>query len=134
VRLRLGRAFGLGGWDVAEADQVDLVAGAVFGNFQQVENAEETRFAGKLGRDVGEADGLDRIDFDFTFFHAITAAHLHVWARPDANAAGDVSATNAIAKALGEHHGESLRREEAPENESHLSTSLRFIPIPKLLA
>jgi hypothetical protein len=88
-----------------EANQVDLFAAAVFGYFQQVEDAEESGFARELGSDVREADGIDGVDFDFAFFHAIAPACFDAGSLPDADAAGDVSATNAIAETLREHHG-----------------------------
>jgi hypothetical protein len=88
-----------------KADQVDIFTGAVFGDFEQVEDAEESRFAGQSRSDVREADRFDRIHLDFAFFHAIAAARFYAGTLPDADAAGDVSATNPIAEALGEHHG-----------------------------
>jgi hypothetical protein len=87
-----------------EADQVDFFAAAVFGYFQQVEDAEESRFTRKRGCDVGEADGLDGIDFDFTFFHGVASADFDAGSLPDADAAGDVSATDAIPEAFCKHH------------------------------
>lgn len=88
-----------------EAHEVDLFAAAVFGYFQQVEDAEETRFAREFGSDVGETDGLDRIYFDLALVHAVASACFDAGSLPDAYATGDVSATNAIAEALGKHHG-----------------------------
>jgi hypothetical protein len=46
----VGHSVGLGlagcGWDVVKADEVDVFAGAVFGDFEQVEDAEEAGGAG----------------------------------------------------------------------------------------
>ena len=102
--------LGAGGWDVVEADEVDVFAVAVFGDFEQVDEAEEAGGAGELRGDVGEADEVDGVDFDFAFFHAVPVADDHMGARPDADAAGDFAAADALAEAFGEGHGESLAR------------------------
>jgi hypothetical protein len=99
-----------------EADQVDLFAGAVLGNFQQIEDAEESGFAREVGSDIREADGLNGIDFDFAFFHAVSSADFDAGSLPNADAACDVSATNAIAEALRKHHGSEFT--PAPVNPS----------------
>ena len=96
-----------------EADQVDFFSAAVPGDFEQVEDAEETGCAGQLGRDVGEPDGLNGIDFDLAFFHAVTSAHFHAGILPYTNARGDIAPTNAIAKAPGEQHGREFTRAQA---------------------
>jgi hypothetical protein len=87
-----------------EADQVDVSAAAVIGDLEQVDDAEKARFARQLRRDVGKADGLDGIDFDLSFLHRIPAAHLHVRARPDTDAARDLAVANPFAQPFGEHH------------------------------
>ena len=92
-----------------EADEIDLFAATVPGNFQQIENAEKTGFARQLGRYVREADGLNRIHFDFAFFHAVMPACFYPRILPDTSAARDFSATNAFTEAPGEHHGKSLQ-------------------------
>lgn len=94
--------------DVVEADEVDVVAFAVLGYFKEIEDAEESRGAGKLRGDVGEADWLDGVDFDLAFFHAVAGADGHVRACPDADAAGDLAAADSFAKVFGERHEESL--------------------------
>ena len=91
-----------------EADQIDVFAFAVLGDFQQIDEAQETRFARQLRSDVRKADRLDGIDFDLAFFHAVAVADLDVGARPDADAARDFAAADSLAKALGEHHEKSL--------------------------
>jgi len=91
-----------------EADEVDVVAFAVFGYFEQVEDAEEAGFAGELRRDVGQADGFDGVDLDFTFLHFVTIASDDVRARPDADAGGDFAAADAVTETFGEDHGVGL--------------------------
>ena len=91
-----------------ESDEVDLVALAVFGGFEQVEDAEEAGGASQLGSDVGEAEGLDGVDFDFAGPHGVAGADADVGAGPDADAGGDFATANAVAKTLVEDHGVSL--------------------------
>lgn len=94
-----------------EADEVDVLPGAVLRDFEQIEDAEEAGGAGECGRDVGEADGLDGVDLDFTFFHAIAAAGADMRTRPDANRAGDLAVADSFAQTLGElHEGKHSRR------------------------
>ena len=88
-----------------EADEVDVVTAAVFCDFEEVENSEEAGSASEMRSDVGKADGLDGVDFDLAFFHAIALAHGDARARPDADADGDLTAANASAETLREYHG-----------------------------
>ena len=106
-------AFGSRGWDVVEADEVDVVAAAVLGDFEQIEKADEAGFAGELWGDVGKADGFDGVDLDLAFFHAVAIPGDHMRAGPDADATCDFAAADAFAEALGEDHGESLSLAEA---------------------
>lgn len=91
-----------------QRDEADVFAAAVFGYFEQIEEAEEAGGAGEVWGDVGKADGFDRVHLDLAFFHAVAGADGDVGARPDADAAGDLAAPNSFAKAFGERHGESL--------------------------
>jgi len=93
-----------------EPDEVDAFAPAVLGDLEQIHQAEEARFARQLRSDIREADGRNGIDFDFAFLHAVAVTHFDMRARPYAHAAGDFSAANSLAQALGEHHEESLPR------------------------
>ena len=92
-----------------EADEVDLVTAAVFGDFEQIEDAEKSGGAGKLRRNVGQADGIDGLDFDVAFFHRVTSSDFDAWNFPNADAKGYFAAADSIAEAFGEHHGRSLR-------------------------
>jgi hypothetical protein len=89
-----------------------LFAGAVLGDFEEVEDAEEAGGAGELRGDVGKADEVDGVDLDFAFFHAVAVADDDVGTHPDADAAGDVATADAFAEALGEGHGRSLARRQ----------------------
>jgi len=87
-----------------EADHVDVLSLAVFGDFQQLGDVGEAGFAGQLGGDVVVFDLADGVDFDLALFHGIAPAHLDVRVHPDADTAGDVAAADGVAEALGEHH------------------------------
>ena len=93
-----------------EADEVDVVALAVLGDFEQVDEAEEAGCAGELWSDVGKADGLNGVDLDLAFFHAVAVADDDMGTCPDADAARDFAAADTFAKPLGEGHGGSLAR------------------------
>lgn len=93
-----------------EADEIDLLTGAVFGDVQQVDNPEKAGFAGEGGRDIGQADGLNGIDLDVAFLHGIACSDPHVEALPDTDGAGDFAAADGVAETPGEGHGESVHR------------------------
>jgi hypothetical protein len=85
-----------------EANQVRLVAAAVFCDAQQVVDALESRFTSENVRDFLEWNRGYRFDDDMALVHSVTAADLHVWTCPDANAASDSPAPDSFAKAFGE--------------------------------
>src|SRR5438093_6484237 len=91
---------------VVEADQVDIVAAAVFRGLKQVFHAAETRLARQIIGDVRDTNRDDRIHHDLALVHGVTAAHLDVWPLPDADTASNPPASNAVAKAFGEQHEE----------------------------
>jgi hypothetical protein len=93
---------------VVEADQINILASTVLRNLQQVDDAKEARIAGQPRSDIRKTDGLDRIDLDLTFFHAVAGPHFDVRARPDSDTARDFSATHSLAKPFREYHEESL--------------------------
>ena len=88
-----------------KTDQVDVVARTMFGYLEQIDHAEETRFNRQLMSNVLNGDLLNGIDLDFTFLHAVTAAHRYSRAHPDADAACDFPATYTFAKTLRKNHG-----------------------------
>ncbi len=87
-----------------EPNQVHLVAAAVSCDSQQIIHALEPRFTGQIERDVGEGNRRNRINDDVALVHPVTATHLYMGMRPDANAASDSPVPDSIAKAFGEHH------------------------------
>jgi hypothetical protein len=89
-----------------EADEIDVVSFAVFGDFEEIEDSEEPRCTRELGSDVGEADWLDGVDLDLALVHGISTSYADAWTHPNADGRGDLSAAYPIAKALGENHTE----------------------------
>lgn len=87
-----------------KTDQVNVAAFAVLGDFEEIEDAGEAGFAGKLWCDVGEADLGDGVDLDVAVTHFVAIAGDDVRAGPDADGAGDLSADDSLAKAFGEDH------------------------------
>jgi hypothetical protein len=91
-----------------EPNQINICALTMFGDFQQIDDAEETRFTCQLRSDIRKTDWRDRIHLDLTFFHTVTLAYCDTGARPDANTTGDFSAANSLSKTFREHHRTSL--------------------------
>jgi hypothetical protein len=80
------------------------------GNLEQVNNAKKARGSCQLRSNIGEADGLNRVDFDFPFIHAVAPTCLDVRPLPYAHAAGNLSAAYSVSKAPGKYHAKSLLR------------------------
>ena len=93
--------------DVVETDQIDILAAAVFCDFEQVQNAEESGLARQFRSNVGKSDGLDGVDLDGAFFHWVALTDGDTRANPETNRAGDFAAADAFAKAFAEYHQES---------------------------
>ena len=91
-----------------KTDQINVAASAVIRYLEQIDDAKEPGGARQRRSDIGKANGLNRIHFDFTLLHLVTPTHFHMRTRPDADAASDVAVTDAIPQALGEHHTQSL--------------------------
>jgi len=91
-----------------EPDEINLIAVAVLGYFEQIDHAQEARLSRQLRSDFLKGDWLDGIYLDLAFFHAVTVADPHVRARPDSDAAGDLPAANPFTQSLGEGHSDSL--------------------------
>ena len=93
-----------------KADQVDILALAVFRNLEQVDQTVEAGLTRELRGDIRKPKRLDGIDFNLAFVHRIPAAHPDARTHPDANAAGDVAAPHAVAKTFREDHRGILQR------------------------
>lgn len=85
-------------------NQVHVATSAMLRNLEQVRYAVETRLARQVMTDVPDIDGHDRIDNDLSVVHAVTASHLDMRPRPDADAAPDPPASDSLAKTFGERH------------------------------
>ena len=79
-------------------------------DLEQIDDTQETRLARQLWSDIREADRLDRIYLDLTFFHTVPGTDFDVGTHPYSDTASDFSATDSLAKTLGEYHNESLHR------------------------
>src|SRR6267142_3190115 len=91
-----------------EANQVDVVTAAVTGGLHQVLRTGETRIARQFVGDVRLPDRGYRIHHDVSLVHRVSTAHFHVEPLPDADAAPDSPAANAVAKTFREHHDEAV--------------------------
>lgn len=91
-----------------ETDQIDVAASTVIRDFEQIYDAEESRFPRQSRGDIRHPDRLNRVHFDLPFLHCIPAADFHMGTRPDPDTARDLSATNPLAQPLGKHHNRSL--------------------------
>ena len=87
-----------------EPNQIDVVTSTVFRGLEQVVHAGKARLTRQVMRNLRQTDGHDRIHHDLSFVHAVTTADLDVGPGPDADAAPDPPASNAVAKVFGEHH------------------------------
>ena len=96
--------------------------GHEYRDLEKIDDSKEARLARQLWSDVQKTDWLNGIDFDLTFLHAVALAGRDMGAGPDAHAASDFTATNAIAKTLGEDHDESLHRRMS----SHPALAIRM--------
>src|SRR5258708_28052973 len=96
-----------------EPPQINLLASTVLRHLQQIQHAQESRFACQLRSNVRKPDRLNRIDLDRAFSHPVARTNSHVRAKPEPHAAGDLPSPNALAQPLREHHGPSLLRSAA---------------------
>lgn len=87
-----------------EPYQVDVVAATMSGHGQQIPYTIESRLASQILGDVVGLDRLDGVHDDVSVVHGVAAAGLDVRPRPDADAATDPAAPNAVPKGLREHH------------------------------
>ena len=89
-----------------EPDEVDVLAGTMFGYFEEVDKAQEAGLSRQLRGDFLEGDLFNGIDFDVAFFHLVSVACFDVRGFPDPDAAGDLAGADSFAQAFGEDHRE----------------------------
>lgn len=99
------RALACNAWlHIVEANEVDVLAAAVFCDLEQIENSKESRFTSDLWRNVWKPDRFDGVDFDGALAHAVSLTNQNMRTSPKTNATGDFSATNSFPKSFGEYH------------------------------
>jgi hypothetical protein len=76
----------------------------VFRDLEEIDEAEESGFAGELRGDFLDGDLLDGVNFDVAFLHAIAGTDFDVRVLPDADTARDFTGADAVSEALGEDH------------------------------
>jgi hypothetical protein len=91
-----------------EPDEVDILPRAVFRNLEKIDDAEETGLSRQTRSYIQETDRLNRIHFNFTFFHLVSVAGFDMSAFPDSNAARDFPTSHSLPKTLREDHDTSV--------------------------
>src|SRR5262245_436538 len=76
----------------------------MYRRLEQIGNAGKAGFTCERRRDAFEVDELDFVDDDMPLAKRITAARLHFWSLPHANAASDLPSHDGFAELLGELH------------------------------
>jgi hypothetical protein len=87
-----------------KTNQIDVIAFAMFGHFEQIEHTQETRLARQLWSNIGKPDQCNRIDLDLSLSHAISLAFFYMGGHPYSDAAGYFPSNHSFAKALCEDH------------------------------
>jgi len=87
-----------------EANEVDVLATAMFCDLEQIENSKKSRFAREFWRNVWEPDRFDGINFDGAFVHGVSVTNQNMRTGPKTDAAGDFSVTNSFPKSFGKYH------------------------------
>jgi len=93
-----------------EPDQVNILTSTVFRDFEQVQNAKESRLARQFRSNIWKPYRLNRIDLNLAFLHTVSRTYSDAGTRPDSHTASDFSATYSLAKSFSERHDESLRK------------------------
>jgi hypothetical protein len=90
-----------------EPDEIDILPRTVLRNLEKIDDAEETGLSRQLRGDLQQTDRLNRIDFDFPFFHSVPLTDTDMRAFPDSNAARNIPAPDSLPKSLRkDHHDE----------------------------
>jgi len=76
----------------------------VLRDLEQIDYTQESRLSRQLWSDIRKTDRLYGIHFDLPFLHTVSVTHFDMGTLPDSDAARDFSATNSLAKTLGEDH------------------------------
>lgn len=101
---RAGADSPAAGRHVPEPDQEHLAARPVLGDVEELLDRRKARLAGELAGDIRAPDLFDGLDDDMAVVHRVTAADFHVGVLPDADAAADAPAADALTKLPGKNH------------------------------
>jgi hypothetical protein len=93
-----------------EPDQVNILARTVLRNLEKIDDAKETGLSRQLRGDIRETDRLNRIHFNFTFFHPVSPPNFDMRVFPDSNAARDFPAPNSLPQTLRKDHEDEFTR------------------------
>src|SRR5271167_4363419 len=107
-------------WHIVKPHQINILAPAVLGDFEQVQHTQKPRLPCQLRSNIRKPDRLDRIHLDLALAHAVPPAHLHMRTHPDPHAARNLAAPNPLAQPPCKHHGEILLRRTAPSPEHRM--------------
>ena len=94
---------------VVKPDQINISDFAVMATLRRSTTPRKPDSSRQLGTNIRKTDRLGGIYFDLAFLHPIPPAYLHMRTCPDADAASDFSAENAIPQTLDERHCQRLR-------------------------
>lgn len=89
-----------------EVDEIDELAAAVLGDFQEIFGILETTSAPEIVIDIGQRDLPDGVHFDVAPAQPIPSVQRHVRPLPNPHGACSPAPDDAIVQALGEQHGD----------------------------
>src|ERR1700722_19698355 len=87
---------------IFEVDEIDVLAGAMLGHFQKVDDSRKSGPPRQRGRNVVERDLADGSHFDKAGAQRIAATDFHMRSLPYPNAAGDLATHDRLAQSFGE--------------------------------
>src|SRR5215469_5431444 len=90
--------------NIAKPDQVNIVPFAVLCDFEQIKDAQEAGFSRQFRSDIRKSDGRNRLDFNFSVSHPITASYGDVRRRPNPYGARYTSLYHTFAEAFCKLH------------------------------
>ncbi|HSP35295.1 MAG TPA: hypothetical protein VLU46_13340 [Thermoanaerobaculia bacterium] len=91
-----------------EANEIDILAGAVFRHLEEAGHVVKSAFPRETGGDLTERDGDDRIDLDLAALHPVSLTRPYVRPLPHANGGRDLAGPHAVAEVFDEEHASSL--------------------------
>src|ERR1700733_5433114 len=94
-------------WYVVETDQINILSFAMLGDFEEIEDTEESRHTCQLGCNVGKPDQFDGVNFDLSLIHAVSTSPEHMGPDPEPDSASDLPSPHSLAQPVGECHNES---------------------------